>query len=153
MKHLDEVDVQILNLLQKDGRMTNTDLAKHVGLTAPSALQRVRSLEKAGFVKGYSAQLDPEKLGLRLTAFTFIALALHQDLAIERFRKSIGDLPEVLECYHISGEFDFMLKVLVKDIRSYEAFIREKLSRVKGVGKIQTSFVMGVPKHTTKLPL
>lgn len=133
--------------------MTNAELAKQVNLTPPSALQRVRALEKAGLIKGYTAILDAERLGLRLTAFTFIALSLHQDMAIERFRKSIVELPEVLECYNVSGDFDFLLKVLVKDIRSYEAFVREKLSRVKGVGKIKTSFVLGSSKHSTKIPL
>lgn len=153
MKHWDEVDTKILQLLQADGRMTNADLAKNVGLTPPSALQRVRALEKAGLIKGYTALLDSERLGLRLTAFTFISLALHQDLAIERFRKSVSELGEVMECYNISGDFDFILKVLVRDIRSYEIFVREKLSRIKGVGKIQTSFVIGTPKQTTKIPI
>jgi Lrp/AsnC family leucine-responsive transcriptional regulator len=153
MKHLDEVDVKLLALLQADGRITNTDLAKQVDLSPPSVLQRVRALENAGLVRGYTAVLDAERLGFKLTALTFVSLTLHQDLAIERFRKAVTALPEVLECYHISGDADFVLKVVVRDMRAYEGFIREKLAKIKSIGRIQTSFVLGTAKHTSHLPL
>ena len=151
--HLDEVDVQLLALLQKDGRMTNADLAKSVGLSPPSVLQRVRTLEKAGLIRGYFALLDAERLGLRITAWVHITLALHQEQPIERFRRSIQDIPEILECYHVSGDFDFLLKVIVKDMRSYEVFVREKLSKIKGIQQIKTSFVFGTNKYTTQIAL
>lgn len=151
--HLDEVDVQLLALLQQDGRITNADLAKKVGLSPPSVLQRVRVLEKAGLIKGYFGLLDPEKLGLRITALAMISLSLHQEQPIERFRRSVNEIPEILECYHVSGEFDFLLKIVVKDIRSYEQLIREKLSKIKGIGQIKTSFVLATTKHTTQIPL
>lgn len=151
--HLDEKDIQILSLLQSDGRITNADLAKKVNLSPPSALQRVRALEKAGLIKGYVALLDPDRLGLRLTAIVMVRLSLHQERPIEQFRKSVQDIPEILECYHVSGEFDFLLKVVVKDIRSYEQLVREKLTKIKGLQQLNTSFVMGVPKQTTSLPL
>ena len=95
--HLDEVDVQLLALLQQDGRITNADLAKKVGLSPPSVLQRVRVLEKAGLIKGYFGLLDPEKLGLRITALAMISLSLHQEQPIERFRRSVNEIPEILE--------------------------------------------------------
>jgi Lrp/AsnC family transcriptional regulator, leucine-responsive regulatory protein len=151
--HLDEVDIQILSLLQGDGRMTNADLAKHVNLSPPSVLQRVRTLEKLGLIRGYFALLDSERLGLRITALAMISLSLHQEQPIERFRKEIQAIPEVLECYHVSGEFDFLLKIVVKDIRAYEQLVREKLSKIKGIGQIRTSFVLATPKYTTKIPL
>lgn len=151
--NLDEVDLQILALLQGDGRITNADLAKAVSLSPPSVLQRVRALEKAGLIRGYHAILDHERLGLRITAFVQITLALHQDMAIERFRRAVQDVPEILECHHVSGDYDFLLKVVVRDMKAYEAFVREKLSRIKGVGQIRTSFVMGTPKHTTEVPM
>ncbi len=151
--HLDEVDVQILALLQGDGRITNADLAKRVGLSPPSVLQRVRSLEKAGLVRGYFALLDHERLGLRITALAMISLSLHQEQPIERFRKAIQDIPEILECYHVSGEYDFLLKIVVKDIRAYEQLVREKLSKIKGIGQIRSSFVLATPKYTTQIPL
>lgn len=151
--HLDQVDVQILSLLQADGRITNADLAKSVGLSPPSVLQRVRALEKAGLIRGYFAILDSERLGLKITAWAMITLALHQEQPIERFRRAIQDIPEVMECYHVSGDFDFMLKILVKDMRAYEALIRERLSKIKGIQQIKTSFALGVPKHKTDIPL
>lgn len=151
--HLDEVDVQILAILQSDGRITNADLAKRVGLSPPSVLQRVRTLEKAGLIRGYFAVLDAERMGLKITAWVMITLSLHQEQPIERFRRSIQDIPEILECYHVSGDFDFMLKVLVKDMRGYELFVREKLSKIKGIQQIKTSFVFGTNKHTTQIPL
>jgi len=153
MKVIDEVDVQLLKLLQDDGRITNADLAKSVGLSPPSVLQRVRALERAGLIRGYTAMLDADKLGLRITAFAMVSLSLHQDMAIERFRRSIQDVDEVLECFHVSGEYDFLLKIMVKDMRAYEALIREKISRIRGIRQINSSFVFGVTKQTTAIPL
>ena len=151
--HLDEVDVQLLSLLQKDGRITNADLAKTVGLSPPSVLQRVRVLEKSGLIRGYHALLDADRLGLRITALAMISLSLHQEQPIERFRKSVNEIPEVLECYHVSGEFDFLLKIVVRDIRAYEQLIRERLSKIKGIQQIKTSFVLANTKYTTQIPL
>jgi Lrp/AsnC family transcriptional regulator, leucine-responsive regulatory protein len=151
--HLDEVDVQLLTLLQEDGRITNADLAKRVGLSPPSVLQRVRTLEKLGLIREYAALLDPDRLGLRITALAMISLSLHQERPIEGFRKAVQDIPEILECYHVSGEFDFLLKIVVKDMRAYEQLIRERLSKIKGIGQIKTSFVLATPKYTTKIPL
>ena len=151
--HLDEKDIQILSILQTDGRITNADLAKKVNLSPPSVLQRVRALEKAGLIRGYVALLDPDRLGLRLTALVMVRLSLHQERPIEQFRKSVLEIPEILECYHVSGEFDFLLKVVVRDIRAYEQLIREKITKIKGLQQINTAFVMGVPKHTTEIPL
>lgn len=151
--HLDETDVQILHLLQNDGRMTNAELAKRVGLSPPSVLQRVRALEKAGLIRAYVALLEPERLGLRITAMIMISLALHQEQPIERFRRSIQEIPEIIECYHVSGDFDFLLKVVVKDMRAYEIFLREKLSKIKGIGKITTNFVLATNKQITQIPL
>jgi len=150
---MDEVDIQILRLLQQDGRITNADLSKRVDLSPPSVLQRVRALEKAGFIRGYTAILDPDRLGLKIMAFAQISLSLHQDMPIERFRRSIQDIDEVLECYHVSGEYDFLLKIVVKDMRAYEALIREKISRIRGIRQINSSFVFGVPKHSAAIPI
>jgi Lrp/AsnC family leucine-responsive transcriptional regulator len=151
--HLDETDVLILNLLQNDGRITNAELAKRVRLSPPSVLQRVRALEKAGLIRAYVAILEPERLGLRITALVMISLSLHQEQPIERFRRSIQEIVEITECYHVSGDFDFLLKVVVRDMRSYEVFLREKLSKIKGIGKITTNFVLATNKQTTQIPL
>jgi Lrp/AsnC family leucine-responsive transcriptional regulator len=151
--HLDEVDVELLRLLQGDGRITNADLAKQVNLSPPSVLQRVRALEHAGAIKGYAAILDGDRLGFRITAWVQITLSLHQEQPIERFRRGVQEIPEILECHHVSGDFDFLLKVTVRDMRQYEVFIREKLSKIKGIQQIRSSFVMATNKHTTALPL
>src|SRR5436853_1994969 len=103
MKVIDEVDLQLLKLLQAEGRITNADLAKKVGLSPPSVLQRVRALEKAGLIRGYFALLDAERLGLKLTALAMISLSLHQEQPIERFRRSIQGIAEIVECYHVTG--------------------------------------------------
>lgn len=149
----DEVDLHILRLLQDDGRMTNADLARTVGLSPPSVLQRVRKLEDLGVIRGYSTLLDQEKLGFGLTVFAQISLALHQEAPIERFRRAIQDIDEVLECYHVSGEFDFLLKIVVEDMKAYEALVRDKLSKIKGLGKIQSCFALATNKQVHRLPL
>ncbi len=150
---LDEIDVQILRTLQTDGRITNADLAEKVGLSPPSTLQRVRRLEKAGLIRGYAALLDPDRLGFKVTVFASVRLELHQDQPVERFRREVMSIPEVLECYNVSGEADFLLKIIVADIKAYEALVREKLSRIRGIGQIQSSFVLATTKHTTRLPV
>ncbi len=151
--HLDEKDVQILALLQEDGRMTHAEIGKRIDLSAPSVFQRVKSLEKSGIIRSYAALLDQDRLGLRLIAWVHISLQLHQEQPIEKFRKAIQEIPQIMECYHISGDSDFMLKVVVRDIREYEKFMRETLLKVKSVGQVRTSFVLGTTKSTTKIPL
>lgn len=148
---LDEINLQLLRLLQSEGRITNADLAKAVGLSAPSVLQRVRNLESAGVVKGYTALLDAERLGYRLTALTTVSLALHETQPVERFRKAVQEIPEIVETYHVTGEFDFLMKILVRDMRHYEALLRDKILKIRGISQIKTSFVLGVTKHTTEV--
>lgn len=149
----DEIDVQLLRLLQQDGRMSNAELARRVSLSPPSVLQRVKKLEEKGLIKDYAAVLDPEKMGFSLTVVAMVSLALHQDQPIQNFRKKVAEFPEVLECLHVSGDFDFMLKIVARDVHDYERFVSERLSAIKGIGKIHSCFVLGVNKSTTALPL
>jgi Lrp/AsnC family transcriptional regulator, leucine-responsive regulatory protein len=150
---LDETDIQLLNLLQKDGRITNADLAKAVGLSAPSVLQRIRVLEKSGIIRGYVAILDAEKLGRKLTAYINVSLSLHESQPIERFRKAVADIPEVTEVHNITGDYDFMLKVQCRDMRQYEAILRDKITKIRGIGKLNTSFVLATSKQTLEVNL
>lgn len=150
---LDDTDIEILRLLQKDGRITNADLARQVQLSPPSILQRVRKLEEGGFVDKYVALLSAAELGYLITVFAQVSLSLHQEQPIEQFRAAVLDIPEVMEVYHVSGEFDFLLKILVEDMSAYEVLVREKLSTIKGVGKIQSCFVLGTSKHSTEMKL
>jgi Lrp/AsnC family transcriptional regulator, leucine-responsive regulatory protein len=150
---LDETDIRLLEILQTDGRITNADLAKAVGLSAPSVLQRVRILETAGLIRGYVALLDAEKLGKKLTAWLNVSLSLNEAQPVERFRKAVMEIPEVVEVYNITGDYDFLLKVSARDMRHYEQILREKITKVRGIGKLNTSFVLAVNKHTTAISL
>ena len=152
-ERLDAVDVQLLRLLQDDGRITNADLARRVGLSPPSVLQRVRKLEESGLVSSYTAILNADKMGYKLHVVAMISLALHQEQPIEGFRKAVVEIPEVLEVLHVSGDFDFLLKIVIRDMADYERLVRERLSAIPGVGKIQSSFVLAVNKDTTALPV
>lgn len=133
--------------------MTNADLARRVGLSPPSVLQRVRKLEENGLVSKYTAILDSAKMGYSLRVMAMVSLSLHQEKPIEGFQKAVTEIPAVLEVLHVSGDFDFLLKIVVRDMADYEKLVREQLSTIPGVGKIQSSFVLGVNKDTTALPL
>lgn len=150
---LDSIDFELLKLLQDDGRITNADLARKVDLSPPSVLQRVRKLEQLGVIDRFVAILDPGVLDFHIIVFAQVSLSLHQGKPIEEFRVAVAKIPEVLECYHVSGEFDFLLKILVEDMAGYEAFVREKLSLITGIGRIQSCFVLGTAKHSTQLPI
>jgi Lrp/AsnC family leucine-responsive transcriptional regulator len=150
---LDHIDRKILSILQKDGRITNADLARQVGLSPPSILQRVRKLEDAKIVDGYVAVLNRQNVGLGLMVMVFVSLSLHKDEPIHTFIEQVVEFPEVMECLHVSGEYDFVLKVVIPDMTAYEAFVVEKLTKIASVGKVQSSFVMGTRKHTTEVPV
>ena len=150
---MDEIDREILRILQAEGRVTNAELAKRVGLSPPTTLHRVRFLERAGVIRGYQALIDADKVGLRLTVICQVTLSLHQEQPIERFIKSVKDVPEVVECYNVSGASDFFLKIVVRDMKHYEALVREKLSRIQGVAQINSSFVLSRHKQTTRIPI
>lgn len=149
----DSADREILEVLQVEGRITNADLARKVGLSPPSTLQRVRKLEQKGIITGYAAQVSPIKIGYGLVVIAMIGLSMHQDKPIEEFVSAIQEMPEVVECFHVSGDFDFMLKVVAADMIEYERFIREKLSCVKSVGKIHSCFVLSTSKEFQSLPI
>ena len=153
LERLDTVDLQLLKLLQEDGRITNADLARRVKLSPPSVLQRVRKLEESGLVSRYTAILDADKLGYRLCVMAMVSLALHQEKPIEGFRKAVVEIPEVVEVMHVSGDFDYLLKIIIRDMADYERLVREKISAIPGVGRIQSSFVLAVNKNSTALPI
>lgn len=152
-ERLDKSDRQILKLLQQDGRISNADLARKIGLSPPSMLQRVRKLETAGYVKGYSTRLNAEKLGFTLDVIAMISLSMHQDQPIDQFIEKILEVPEVLACYHVSGDYDFMLRIVAKDMHDYERILKERLASIKAVGKIHSCFVLNVNKETEVLPI
>lgn len=151
--HLDTVDLSILATLQSEGRVTNSDLAARVGLTPAPTLQRVRKLEDAGIIRRYAAILDPESLGLQVTVFVSVVMVSHGREATDRFVAAVSDLSEVLECHHLAGDEDFLLKVVARSPADYERFLLEKLCAIEGVQRVNTKFVLSSPKSTTELPI
>jgi Lrp/AsnC family transcriptional regulator, leucine-responsive regulatory protein len=148
---LDKVDKQILLILQEDASITNVQLASQVGISPPAMLERVKRLEKNGLIRKYVALLNPEKIGKNVFALVTVSLAAHQLSSIDIFTRQIKRMEEVLECYHITGADDFLLKIAVNNIKDYEKFILEKLTKIKGVNKITTSFILSTVKYNTKI--
>lgn len=133
--------------------MTNAQIAEETSLSPASTLERVKKLEKAGIIDRYVALVEPETLGLKTTAFVSISLAKHTNEEVSRFRDAVSHMPEVLECYHITGDDDYLLKILVADIKAYEDFILNRLTTIPNVGKIRTSITLSTVKRETAVPI
>ena len=138
---LDTIDWHILKELQGDGRMTNVELAHRVGISAPPCLRRVRALEEAGIIRGYRALLDEKSLGYDLTAFVFVGLTSQQEVNILAFEEKVRNWPIVRECHLASGEIDFILKCIAHDLRAFQTFIIEELTKAPNVESVRTSLV------------
>lgn len=152
MDELDAKDWQILRELQRDGRVTNQDLASRVNLSPSPCLRRVRLLEERGAITGYGARVDPRTCGLKVTAFIRITLARHDREAVGRFEARVQDIEEILDCYLLTGEADYQLRVLVTDLDSYEDFVRNRLHLIPGIASISTSLVFGTIKESGVYP-
>lgn len=150
---LDAIDRRILSALQRDGRLTNVQLAEEVGLSPSPCLRRVRLLEEAGIIRGYHAALDRTEIGLGLTVFVGIKVERHHDSEASRFREAIQSLAEVVACHIVSGETDFLLQVVVPDLAAYERFLMGTLLKLKGVVDIRSNFALQTVKGQTPLPL
>jgi Lrp/AsnC family transcriptional regulator, leucine-responsive regulatory protein len=150
---LDEIDRSILRELQTDGRISNLDLSRRVDLSPPATHARVRRLERTGIVRGYVGIVDRELAGFDLLCFVSVAMQVHQAEHIDRFRARIQEMPEVLECHHLTGEYDYLLKVALRNRRDLERFAMERLTPIPGVGRIHTSLVLAEVKATTELPI
>ncbi|MGD8306340.1 MAG: Lrp/AsnC family transcriptional regulator, partial [Ignavibacteria bacterium] len=124
--NLDNIDKNILNILQEDARITNVQLASKVGISPPAMLDRVKRLEKNGIIRNYAALLNPEKIGKNTFALISVSLTIHRNTTIDDFTTAISKFDEVLECYHVTGESDFLLKIAVENIQEYEQFILQK---------------------------
>lgn len=150
---LDSVDIAILRALQQDGRLSNVDLAGLVNLSAPATHARVRRLEKEGYIRQYTAIINREKAGYDLLCFVHVSLQMHRLEQVENFRQAAREMPEVLECHHITGEFDYLLKVALRNSKDLERFIVGRLTPIQGVGRIHTSLVLTEVKAGMKLLL
>lgn len=150
---IDETDKTILRLLQADGRVSNAEIARRVGLSAPATHARIRRLEQGGVIRRYATLLDRETIGFDMVCFINVSLQLHQFEAIERFKELVQDMPEVLECHHITGEFDYLLKAVFRNRDELQEFVVNKLTPIPGMARINTSLVLIEIKATPELPI
>ncbi len=149
---LDDIDRKIIAALQSDAKLTVNVLADKVGLSASPCARRVRQLEKSGVIKGYAAVIDQKKVGLPVSAFASVKLERQREDALERFAKAVARWPEVVDCYLMTGQRDYLLRVVVRDIEAYEEFLNTKLTRLEGVSSIETSFALKQIKRSEVLP-
>lgn len=150
---LDSIDRRIVSALQSEGRLSNVDLAERVGLTPAPCLRRVRALEEAGVIRQYAALVDPHALGLGVTVFAQVTLDRQVKSRLEVFERAIRDRPEVMDCYLMTGDADYLLRVVLPDVEAYERFLNEALTRVPGVASIKSSFALRQVKYSTALPI
>jgi Lrp/AsnC family transcriptional regulator, leucine-responsive regulatory protein len=153
MRAIDEIDRKIIAALQEDGRMTIQQLADRVGLSASPCARRVRLLEEAGIISGYVAVVDQASVGLAISVFVSIKLERQREEELDRFSQAVTRWPEVLDCYLMTGQRDYLLRVVVPDLESYQRFLKDKLTRLEGVSSIESSFALGQIKRSNVLPL
>lgn len=151
--NLDRIDYRILHFLQNDARMPNTLLAEAVGLSPSPCLRRVKALEAQGVLKRYVGIVDAHAVGLPINAFVSVSLRSQEKATLEMFQARITTYPEVMECYLMTGTSDYLLRVVMPDLESYERFLVEKLTKIAGIANIQTSFALKPIVQRTELPL
>lgn len=150
---MDQKDRHIIRELQRNGRMTNQDLAAAVNLSPSPCLRRVKLLEQSGAITGYSASIDAEAYGLPVTVFVRVSLTGHTETMVQQFEQEIRRVDQVLECFVMTGTSDYLLRVVVADLADYENFVRRRLHPIGGIGSIDSSFVYGVVKKTNVFPV
>ena len=153
MEELDSTDRKILDILQEDAKITNTALAAKFKLTATPVYERVKKMEQSGVISRYVALLDQKKVDKNLIIFISISLKNHARSYLTKFKETIDKYDEITECYHIAGNFDFLLKAQLKDMEAYQKFILSKLSVDENIGQVQSSFVLSKNKYSTALPV
>jgi Lrp/AsnC family transcriptional regulator len=150
---LDKIDIDILKMLQKDSNRTTKSIAAQLDMSTSPVFERIRKLEKEGYIKKYVAILDNKKIGLKLTVFIGITLQGHTRSYLEKFVKEINNFPEVVECHRVSGNFDYLLKLVVEDIEAYETFIITKLTLLPYLGNVQSLITLSTGKETNEIDL
>ena len=150
---LDAIDQKILAALQGNARLTNVELAEQAGLSPSPCLRRVRTLEDDGIIKGYAALVDQESVGLPVSVFIMVSLEKQIEHALELFEERIRALPEVMECYLMTGDSDYLLRVVTSDLQAYEKFLMHQLTKFPGVNSIKSSFALKQVVYRTALPI
>ena len=150
---LDAIDRRLLAALQINGRLSATELAEKVGLTTSPCLRRIRNLEEAGVIQGYSTVIDQTKVVLPVSVFVSIKLERQREDAMHGFEEAVRRWPEVVECYLMTGTRDYLLRVVAPDLAGYERFLKQTLTRLDGVASIESSFALAQVKHSSALPI
>ncbi|MEX0839226.1 MAG: Lrp/AsnC family transcriptional regulator [Parvibaculum sp.] len=150
---LDKIDLQILAELQADGRITNVELARRVGISAPPCLRRVRALEEAGLIRGYHADLEGRALGFEVTVFAMVGLHSQAEADLKAFEAEVATWPLVRECHMLNGDIDFILKCVAPDLSTFQSFLTEKLTPAPNVASVRTSLTIRQSKHLPGVPL
>jgi Lrp/AsnC family leucine-responsive transcriptional regulator len=150
MENLDQTDKTILRILQSDSKKTAKEIASMLSLTVSPVYERIRRLENQGFIKKYVAILDKTRIGKTITAMCQVSMRYHNEAFIDEFVEQIQDLQEVQECYHVAGQVDFILKIHVQSLEEYHEFVRYKLSKIKNIGNLNSTFVIKEIKQTTE---
>ncbi len=150
---LDKIDRQILSDLQENGRMTNVDLANNAGISAPPCLRRVRTLEESGFIRGYHADVNSEMLGYSVVVFAFVGLQSQAEADLADFEKQVANWPLVRECFMLQGETDFLLKVVARDLESYNRFLTRELTAARNVSHVKSALGIRNSKHDFGVPI
>lgn len=150
---LDRIDRRILRDLQDNGRMTNVELASRAGISAPPCLRRVRTLEEAGYIRGYHADVDGQMLGYGVTVFALVGLKSQNEADLQAFERLVEDWPEVRECHMLTGENDFLLKIVAVDLDSFHRFLTRKLTPAANVAHVKTATAIRVSKRLPGVPI
>lgn len=150
---LDHIDEQLLGLLQYDSKQTNKELSNNLNLSVTAVYERIKKLERAGIISKYVAILEKKKIDKNFVAFCSIKLLQHSKEYVVQFEREVAKLDEVLECYHISGDYDYLLKVIVSDMEAFREFMVKKLTTISHIGSTQSAFMINEVKHTTAISL
>lgn len=152
MEKLDHTDLQILKILQENSKITNLDLSKKIGLSPAPTLERVKKLEQSGIIQSYHAKVNPAALDLQVKTFVLVSLAWHKENALESFLKEISEISEIIECCIITGEADFLLKIVCKDLHAYEQLLFKTLSKLEQIERLRTLMTLSTVKENDILP-
>ena len=150
---LDEIDLRILRDLQENGKITNVELARRVGISAPPCLRRVRALEEAGFITGYHAEVEPAKLGYNVTVFAQVGLDSQSESELSAFEELVRSWPEVRDCHMLAGEADFILRIVAQDWETYQKFVTEKLTPAPNVANVKSALTIRASKQVPGVPV
>lgn len=149
MEGFDQIDERIIRVLQDNSRLNTKEIAHKVGLTVTPTYERLKKIDKSGIIKGYVTLMDRERLGKGLAAFCHVTLQVHSLPLLKTFEQAMSGLDEVMECYHVAGTYDYLLKVVVRDMNKYQDFLTNKLAAIENIAHVHSLFVMTEIKHTT----